>query len=236
MMTTNTFGNHLLVDLSRSEMTTDHPSEEEPKSNSSWRRTKPNTSKRRKSKVIMVSHWSTNHKTSFRNCQEALSIHWLPNQAPRWKGTWSWSRRIRSQGWRGRLWQAKDWRNRWRRRKGWRWQEGETERKIHRTRRAQQGIDSFQTLLILMNHHRTDSYFRPNQSGLVTQTTFPMRNMPNFTNPWPMTGKIIWLSSISLLKVNSSSDPFFLSQREPHSISLKIRSKRTQSSSTSGTF
>lgn len=139
MMTTNTFGNHLLVDLSPSEMTTDHPSEEEPKSNSSWRRIKPNTSKKRKSKVILVSDLSTNHKTTFRNCQEALSIHWLPNQAPRWKGTWSWSRRIRSQGWRGRLWQAKDWRNRWRRRKGWRWKERETEGKIHRTRRAQQG-------------------------------------------------------------------------------------------------
>ena len=51
MMTTNTFGNHLLVDLSPSEMTTDHPSEEEPKSNSFWRRIKPNTSKKRKSKV-----------------------------------------------------------------------------------------------------------------------------------------------------------------------------------------
>lgn len=55
MMTTNTFGNHLLVDLSPSEMTMDHPSEEEPKSNSSWRRIKPNTSKKRKSKV---KHWS----------------------------------------------------------------------------------------------------------------------------------------------------------------------------------
>ena len=57
MMTTNTFGNHLLVDLSPSEMTTDHPSEEEPKSNSSWRRIKPNTSKKRKSKVILYSDW-----------------------------------------------------------------------------------------------------------------------------------------------------------------------------------
>merc|ERR1711990_1365006 len=33
------------------------------------------------------------------------------------------------------------------------------------------------------NTPNSKSSTRPNQSGLVTQMTFPMRNMPNFTNP-----------------------------------------------------
>merc|ERR1712130_757653 len=69
-MTNSTSGSRLLVDPSRFDWTTDLLSVAEPESNCSSRRT---------GRV----HGGEEDQG---NCEEALAIHWLPNQTPRRKG------------------------------------------------------------------------------------------------------------------------------------------------------
>merc|ERR1719201_1620884 len=63
---------------------------------------------------------------------------------------------------------------------------------------------------------------RPRKSSmLLMKSTLPS------TSPFLTTGRNTLPSSISLSKVNLSSEPFFLFQREPHSICSKVERRRT---------
>ena len=96
---------------------------------------------------------------------------------------------------------------------------------------------SFQTLIEFLSRRRstpkTRSWTRPSPSGLATRTTFLKRSTASFTSPWQTTGKNTSRSSISRLKVNSSSEPCSSSPSAPPSICSRTRSRRTTSSSTS---
>merc|ERR1712168_1669991 len=62
-------------------------------------------------------------------------------------------------------------------------------RKILTSQRLKKSMKTQKRLTVKRKRNRrkntpnSKSSTRPNQSGLVTQMTFPMRNMPNFTNP-----------------------------------------------------